>query len=130
MEYSGAVDVFSFGIILWQLVTCAQPYASVLATHNRFQLLHRIARDGLRPDVPADAPPLVAALMVECWADAEHERPAASELVRRLRQCYFAEFGFEWRLSPRAGEMVAEPPYAPDESASSTDEPSGEFCRR
>ena len=38
VEYSAAVDVFSFGIVLWQLVTCAVPYAEALATHNRFQV--------------------------------------------------------------------------------------------
>ena len=80
VEYSAAVDVFSFGIVLWQLVTCAVPYAEALATHNRFQLLQRIARDGLRPDVPADAPPDLAALMAACWAEAEHARPPSAEL--------------------------------------------------
>ena len=60
VEYSSAVDVFSFGIILWQLVTCEQPYAATLATHNRFQLLQRIARERLRPPVPAHAPPALA----------------------------------------------------------------------
>ena len=96
VEYSAAVDVFSMGIILWQLVTCEQPYAAVLATHNRFQLLQRIARDGLRPDVPAHAPPNLASLMCECWAEAEHARPPSSDLVRRLRMVYYTEFGTEF----------------------------------
>ena len=105
VEYSSAVDVFSFGIILWQLVTCEQPYAATLATHNRFQLLQRIARDGLRPEVPAHAPPSLATLMGECWAEAEHERPPSSDLVRRLRLCYYTEFGTEWRLSRDASSL-------------------------
>ena len=97
VEYTGAVDVFSFGVILWQLITCEQPYQATLATHNRFQLLQRIAREGLRPEVPAFASPGLQSLIVECWADAEHARPPSADLVRRLRLLYAAEFGAEWQ---------------------------------
>ncbi len=102
VEYSAAVDVFSFGIVLWQLLTGQQPYAATLATHNRFQLLHRIARENLRPDVPHSAPPALAKLMTECWAEAEQTRPPSADLVRRLRLIYYDTFGMEWRL-PAAG---------------------------
>ena len=101
VEYSAAVDVFSFGIILWQLVTCEQPYAATLATLNRFQLLQRIARDGLRPEVPAFASGGLRSLMVECWAEAEHSRPPSADLVRRLRLLYFNEFGAEFEFGTR-----------------------------
>ena len=103
VEYSAAVDVFSMGIILWQLVTCEAPYADVLATHNRFQLLQRIARDGLRPVVPAHAPPALAQLMAECWDEAEHRRPPSSDLVRRLRMLYFELLGTEFVTGRHSG---------------------------
>ena len=77
-------------------------YAATLATHNRFQLLQRIARDGLRPEVPPFAPAPLATLMAECWAEAEHSRPPSGELVRRLRLFYYTEFGNEWHLSTRS----------------------------
>ena len=96
VEYSAAVDVFSMGVVLWQLATCEQPYAAILATHNRFQLLQRIARDGLRPEVPLHTPPALANLICECWAEAEHSRPPSSDLVRRLRMVYYNEFGTEF----------------------------------
>ena len=98
VEYSAAVDVFSYGIVLWQLLTCSQPYAATLATHNRFQLLQRIARDGLRPEIPLYVHEPLRRLMAECWAEAEVARPASGELVRRLRTLYRHEFGTEWRL--------------------------------
>ena len=110
VEYSAAVDVFSLGVILWQLVTCEMPYAAILATHNRFQLLQRIARDGLRPELPSHAPPALVSLIEECWAEAEHARPPSSDLVRRLRMVYFNEFGTEFlagRLSGSAGTSAA-----------------------
>ena len=110
VEYSSAVDVYSLGIVLWQLTTCEVPYASSHARLNRFQLLQRIARDGLRPDVPPHAPRALASLMVDCWAEAEHSRPSSAEVVRRLRVLYYAEFGTEWRLSGSTGD--GSPPEA------------------
>ena len=112
VEYSAAIDVFSYGIILWQLITCAQPYANLLGvTINRWQLLQRIARDGLRPEVPATAPRALVVLMTECWAAEEQLRPASNELVRRLRQFYLEAFGAEF------GERLGVALPDPDESA-------------
>ena len=109
VQYSAAVDVFSFGIILWQLVTCAQPYAATLLTHNRFQLLHRIAREGLRPEIPSSTPPGLARLMAECWAESEGLRPASAVLLRRLRGLHLAQFGTEPWLMPPAPPAGAGP---------------------
>ena len=94
------------GIILWQLVTCESPYAEILATHNRFQLLQRIARDGLRPTVPPHAPPSPRQPMTECWAEAEHA-PALVDLVRRLRLVYFNEFGTEFVCAQRHSKTAS-----------------------
>lgn len=96
VEYSSAVDVFSFGIVLWQLITCEQPYQATLATQNRFQLLQRIAREGLRPEVPPFVSDGLRNLILECWAEAEHARPPSAALVRRLRLLYADEFGAQW----------------------------------
>ena len=73
-EYSAAVDIYSFAIILWQLLTCGSPFGRELEDYGRVGLLHRIAREGLRPEVPAWSPPALSALIRECWADAEHMR--------------------------------------------------------
>ena len=92
-EYSAAVDVYAFAIILWQLLTCGSPFGKELQDYGRVGLLQRIAREGLRPEVPAWAPQQLSALMRECWADAEHMRPTSSEVVCRLCQLLHAEFG-------------------------------------
>ena len=91
VEYSAAVDVFSFGIILWQMLTSEQPYAAELASVNRFVLLARIARAGLRPPIPPWAPPALASLIAECWAEGEHMRPTSAELLQRLRSIHDVE---------------------------------------
>jgi serine/threonine protein kinase len=86
-RYGPPVDIFSFGIILWQLLTAARPYEPRPGQPtNRWALLNQIAQEGLRPAVPAWASPPLRALIGECWAEAEHARPSAAELVQRLRE--------------------------------------------
>jgi len=104
-EYSAAVDVYSFAIILWQLLTCGAPFSTELARFGRVGLLHRIAREGLRPEVPRWVPPPLQALVRECWADAEHMRPTSTEVVRRLWQVHHAEFGTLTRLTNECGNL-------------------------
>ena len=81
-DYGPLVDCYAFGVVLWQLFTSLQPYADL--RHNRFLLLHKIAKDGLRPSIPQWLPSSVECLIRECWSEAEHLRPTANELVQRL----------------------------------------------
>ena len=82
-----------------QLLTSETPYEEELRTLNRFQLLHLIAHEGLRPQVPPWSPPELSQLMCECWATEEGMRPSSAEAVERLREQYHCEFGYEWMLS-------------------------------
>ena len=68
MTDSNAVDVYSFGILLWAVVTGEQPYADV---ENMFQLAMQVTQKGRRPTIPSDCPARLAALMTACW----HQKP-------------------------------------------------------
>jgi len=86
-EYSAAVDIYSYSIILWQLVTCGSPFEEELTNYGRVGLLHRIAREGLRPEIPeTEIPPQLASLIRECWSEAEHCRPTSEEIKLRLEK--------------------------------------------
>lgn len=79
-EYSEKADVFSFAIILWELLTRAEPYAG----HDGLALAYSVANDGLRPSVPAYCPAEWAAMMVRSWDDDPRVRPSFDELQREL----------------------------------------------
>lgn len=62
-KISTASDVYAFGILLWELYTGGHAYKGV----PRALLPHEIAKRGLRPSFPADAPFALRFLACRCW---------------------------------------------------------------
>jgi len=79
--YTSQSDVWSFGILLWEIMTLGgTPYPSVPNIERLFQLL----RDGHRMEKPVSCSLEVYLLMRECWQYNPMERPTFNELVEDL----------------------------------------------
>jgi serine/threonine protein kinase len=63
-RYTEKADVFSFGIILWEVLFRQVPYQGM----NSVQVSIAVITQNLRPPIPADTPAELARLMQECWA--------------------------------------------------------------
>jgi len=97
--YTSQSDVWSFGILLWEIMTLGgTPYPSVPNIERLFQLL----RDGHRMEKPVSCSLEVYLLMRECWQYNPMERPTFGELVEDMDRILtltsseeYLELGFE-----------------------------------
>ncbi|XP_064636645.1 vascular endothelial growth factor receptor 1-like isoform X2 [Lineus longissimus] len=79
--FSTKSDVWSFGVLLWELFTLgANPYPGLELNETFIDKL----RDGYRMDRPEFGPSDVNTLMRDCWQAEPEDRPNFSELAERL----------------------------------------------
>ncbi|KAK9994274.1 hypothetical protein SO802_023977 [Lithocarpus litseifolius] len=75
-------DVFSFGVILWELVTMQQPWNGL----SPAQVVGAVAFQNRRLTIPQNVSPVLASLMESCWADDPVQRPSFSSIVESLKK--------------------------------------------
>ncbi|XP_073140394.1 serine/threonine-protein kinase STY46-like isoform X2 [Henckelia pumila] len=80
--YSHKADVFSFGVVLWELLTGKLPYANM----TPLQAAVSVVQQGLRPAIPRNTHPLLVELLEKCWQQEPSLRPEFSEITGIL-QC-------------------------------------------
>lgn len=85
-----AADVYSFGVLLWELLVGSNPYPS--KTHNEIIVL---VTSGRRPAVPARIPGQYVDLLQSCWDQSRQSRPTFTEICATLRDL-LADPSMEW----------------------------------
>ena len=79
-KYSMAADVYSFGILLWELIARELPFAGMTPVQAAFS----VAKNHLRPLIPDHASPRLRALISRCWHKDASARPTFNEIVELL----------------------------------------------
>jgi hypothetical protein len=83
-DYDTCADVYSFGILLWELYAQQVPYAALQLPP--IQLGMQVAMKQLRPTLPVpNAPADMMDLAKQCWATEPATRPPMAQVVVRLR---------------------------------------------
>ncbi|XP_020551906.1 uncharacterized protein LOC105168100 isoform X2 [Sesamum indicum] len=80
-KVSEKVDVFSFGIVLWEILTGEEPYANM----HYGAIIGGIVNNTLRPTIPSYCDAEWRRLMEQCWAPNPAVRPSFTEIASRLR---------------------------------------------
>jgi len=81
-SYGRKVDVYSFGLILWEMVAGTIPYEDM----NPVQAAFAVVNKNLRPVIPEDCPPAMRALIEQCWSLQPDKRPEFWQVVKVLEQ--------------------------------------------
>ena len=82
-NYSEKCDVFSWGIILWEVLARRLPFEEIGG--NDLRVLWAIHQDQ-RPPLIANCPPPLENLMTVCWDKDVSVRPHMSEVVSEMAE--------------------------------------------
>lgn len=74
-------DIFSFGMIMWELCTLNRPWEGVPPE----RVVYAVAHEGSRLDIP-EGP--LGMLIADCWAE-PHQRPSCEDILSRLQDCEY-----------------------------------------
>ncbi|EFJ09552.1 hypothetical protein SELMODRAFT_46485, partial [Selaginella moellendorffii] len=74
-------DVFSFGVILWELATSQKPWHGM----NPMQVVGAVGFQHRRLPIPPDVDPSIASIIQECWQNDPSQRPSFEKILNDLQ---------------------------------------------
>lgn len=80
--YDHKADVFSFGILMWELLTGKIPYEYL----TPLQAAVGVVQKGLRPTIPKHTHARLSELLQKCWQQDPAQRPDFSEILETLQR--------------------------------------------
>ncbi|XP_076913624.1 serine/threonine/tyrosine-protein kinase HT1-like [Bidens hawaiensis] len=81
-SYGRKVDVYGFGLILWEMVAGTIPYNDMTPIQAAFAVVHK----NLRPSIPDNCPSAMKALIEQCWSTNPDKRPEFWQVVKVLEE--------------------------------------------
>ncbi|RLM66738.1 serine/threonine-protein kinase STY8-like isoform X1 [Panicum miliaceum] len=77
--YDHRADVFSFAVVLWELVTSKIPYENLTPLQAALGV-----RQGMRLEIPPRVHPQLSKMIQQCWDENPNVRPSFAEITAEL----------------------------------------------
>ncbi|XP_037900422.1 mitogen-activated protein kinase kinase kinase 7 [Glossina fuscipes] len=110
-KYTEKCDIFSWGIVLWEVLSRQKPFKDVDNTYSIMWKIHK----GERPPLIADCPRPIENLMTSCWATKPELRPSMQHVVEVMNELVL---GFPGAEEPLEYEFVNQQIISPTSNQS------------
>lgn len=101
--YNHKADVYSFGILLWEMLSCTKSFNGLgLASFHE-----QVMIGGKRPFINKKWPKLLIDLMTSCWSVHIDERPTFQKILSILDQVYISELGHKKKFDMKSARKTS-----------------------
>ncbi|XP_029637605.1 uncharacterized protein LOC115212919 isoform X2 [Octopus sinensis] len=87
-KFSKNSDVWSYGVVLWELLTGEIPYKGI----DALGVAYGVAVNKLTLPLPSTCPAMFSELMTHCWRQEPHERPSFCQILKQLEEIASSSF--------------------------------------
>ncbi|KAH3731369.1 Serine/threonine-protein kinase CTR1 [Pelomyxa schiedti] len=84
-KYNEKADVYSFGMLLFFMVTGNHPFASE-GVLSGYQIMLKVAVNHQRPEIPTTCEQFLASLIHKCWDKDPNTRPTMAQVKQQLEE--------------------------------------------
>jgi len=122
-KFSTKSDVYSAGVILWELInTCIKrkyerPYQEFPQLRFDFQIIIQVAKKGTRPTIPATCPESWKKLIQSAWHEHADQRPSCKDMLKILE-----EIQKDYEANKEEWESLRDSPLSVSQSSEQTQE--------
>ena len=78
--FTNKVDVYAFGIMMWEMCTEKHPFPGM----SPIQVAFKVSKEGHRPSFPESTSPALVAFIKKCWDQDPEKRPTFEEICNEF----------------------------------------------